>query len=175
MSEEVENEDVEDGEAAEDGEGKKKKLAGKKIVLFGAIAVLVLALGGAGGWYVFFSGSEEDHVAEGEDVEAVAEPLDLVFYDLPVMLVNLSSNSEKQSYLKLSVAIELEDEEAVSLIEPLLPRVVDRFQVYLRGLRVADLNGSAGMFHLKNELMRRVNAAVPVEVKDVLFKEMIVQ
>jgi flagellar FliL protein len=46
----------------------------------------------------------------------------------------------------------------------------------LRELRPADLNGSAGLFRLKEELTRRVNAALsPNEVSAVLFKEIVVQ
>jgi flagellar FliL protein len=57
-----------------------------------------------------------------------------------------------------------------------LPRIVDNFQVYLRELRLEDLQGAAGMYRLREELLNRVNAAVrPAQVKDVLFKEMIVQ
>jgi flagellar FliL protein len=57
-----------------------------------------------------------------------------------------------------------------------MPRVTDLFQTYMRELRAADLNGSAGLFRLKEELTRRVNAAVaPVPVSAVLFKEIVVQ
>ena len=49
-------------------------------------------------------------------------------------------------------------------------------QVVLRELRASDLNGSAGLFRLKEELTRRVNNAVaPVKVSAVLFKEIMVQ
>jgi flagellar FliL protein len=41
---------------------------------------------------------------------------------------------------------------------------------------VEDLRGSAGMIRLKEELLRRVNISVqPIEVQDILFKEMLVQ
>ena len=54
--------------------------------------------------------------------------------------------------------------------------MVDNFQVYLRELRVEDLRGSAGIYRLREELLARVNSAVrPTKVKDVLFKEMLVQ
>jgi flagellar FliL protein len=46
----------------------------------------------------------------------------------------------------------------------------------MRELRAADLQGSAGLFRLKEELQRRVNIAVyPARVDDVLFKNVIVQ
>jgi flagellar protein FliL len=49
-------------------------------------------------------------------------------------------------------------------------------QVYLRELRSSDLNGSIGMFRLKEELTRRVNAAIaPNHVNAVLFKEILIQ
>ena len=39
-----------------------------------------------------------------------------------------------------------------------------------------DLRGSAGIYRLREELLARVNTAVrPVQVRDVLFKEMLVQ
>jgi len=45
-----------------------------------------------------------------------------------------------------------------------------------RELRIEDLQGSAGMYRLREELLRRVRAATaPAQVKDVLFKEMLVQ
>jgi len=38
------------------------------------------------------------------------------------------------------------------------------------------LQGAAGMYRLREELLTRVNAAVrPAQVRDVLFKEMVVQ
>ena len=46
----------------------------------------------------------------------------------------------------------------------------------LRELRIEDLQGSAGMYRLREELLRRVRAATaPAKVRDVLFKEMLVQ
>ena len=54
--------------------------------------------------------------------------------------------------------------------------MTDIFQTYLRELRPADLNGSAGLYRMKEELTRRVNLALaPNEVSAVLFKEVVVQ
>ena len=62
------------------------------------------------------------------------------------------------------------------MLQTLSPRVIDQFQVYLRELRPTDLQGSAGIARLREELLRRVNAAVePIKVRDLLFREMIVQ
>ena len=45
----------------------------------------------------------------------------------------------------------------VEQITPVMPRVMDAFQTYLRELRPSDLDGSAGLYRLKEELTRRVN------------------
>jgi flagellar FliL protein len=92
------------------------------------------------------------------------------------MLVNLNSDGRTSNFLKLSVSLEIAGKDGKQTLERYQPRVVDNFQVYLRELRVEDLQGSAGLQRLREELLLRVNAAVEgVEVKDVLFKEMLVQ
>lgn len=167
--EDIEAEDELDGDVTEGLE--KKRLSGKKIILFALPVVLLLA--GGGGYFMFAGGGEEE-LAEAE-VE-VEEETQLVFIDIPEMLVNLNTGGRKASYLKVTVALEIEQESARLEIEEKLPRVIDNFQIYLRELRLEDLNGSAGMFRLKEELLARVNTAVaPAQVNDVLFKEMIVQ
>jgi flagellar FliL protein len=105
-----------------------------------------------------------------------AEGQAAVFYDVPEMLVNIDTEGHKRSYLKLKISLELGSEDDVNRIDNVLPRIIDNFQVYLRELRLEDLQGSAGMFRLREELLARVSAAArPAQVKDVLFKEMIVQ
>ena len=92
------------------------------------------------------------------------------------MLVNLQTQGRKQAFLKIRVALELDNPTDQPKIDAVMPRIVDSFQVYLRELRVEDLQGAAGMHLLREELLTRVTAAVkPVKVNDVLFREMLVQ
>ena len=78
--------------------------------------------------------------------------------------------------LKFKVSLEVKDPKLVAEIQPLMPRVEDSFQLFLRELRASDLEGSVGLYRLREELLRRVNIAVyPAKVDAVLFKEMIVQ
>ena len=45
-----------------------------------------------------------------------------------------------------------------------------------RELRKSDLEGSAGIYRLKEELRRRINVAIfPAQVDAILFKELLVQ
>ena len=167
--EEAESADVEDGEEAGEDEGKKKKSGfGLKKILIIAVP-LVLLLGGGGYFAMGFLGSGSDG-AEDE----IAKPA--VYYDLPDMVVNLSSTNRRAQYLKLKVSLEAKEQETLAALDPVMPRVMDMFQTYLRELRTSDLNGSAGIFKLKEELLRRVNIAIyPKQVDRVLFKEIVVQ
>ena len=72
--------------------------------------------------------------------------------------------------------LEVEDQKLAEQIKPLLPRVMDAFQTYLREMRSSDLEGSAGLYRVRDELTRRVNLAVaPTKINAVLFKEIVVQ
>jgi len=179
----AETEEIEGAEAAEGEGGGKKKLSGKKLVLFIGLPFLLLLLGGGVGAFFLMSGDDEHAEAgahgedgEGEHGEGGPGKGKIVFYDLPEMLVNLNSGGKRASYLKITVALELENAAAVSKLEVIMPRVVHNFQVYLRELRLEDLKGSAGLLRLKEELLIRVQrAAGSIKVNDVLFKEMLVQ
>ena len=148
---------------------------------------MILIIGGGAAAYMTgaldsVSGGEEQadvaHGGEGEAGDGHGAPAatGAVFFDLPEMLVNLNTGTNQASYLKIKVALELDSEASVEHVKALEPRLVDAFQVYLRELRLEDLNGAAGVYRLKEELMARVNAAVqPVKVQDILFKQMLVQ
>ena len=98
------------------------------------------------------------------------------FVAIPTMIVNLNSDDGAPRYLRLTVQLELEDPADKATVEGIIPKVIDQFQTYLRELRVRDLRGSGGIYRLQMELLWRVNqAAAPVEVKDVLFQEILIQ
>src|SRR6185312_346654 len=80
------------------------------------------------------------------------------------------------SFMKLTIALEVQNEAMMNAIQPRMAKVIDAFQVYLRELRPSDLEGSAGIYRLKEELLRRVNVAIaPAVVDGILFKEILVQ
>ena len=142
-----------------------------KLKLIIAAVALLLVVGGAVTWFFLF----RNH---GEEMHAEAQPSKPpVFVDVPEMLVNLVGlPGERVQYLKVKVVLEVKEEKLVEAIKPTMPRVTDIFQTYLRELRPSDLNGSAGLFRLKEELTRRVNAALsPSQVNAVLFKEVVIQ
>jgi flagellar protein FliL len=164
--------DNEQAEGAADAPEAVAAPKGKLKLIIAVVAVLFIAGAGGAGWFFFF----RNH--GGEEVHAEAPPpKPPAFVEVPEMLVNLVGlPGERVQYLKVRVMLEVKEEKQVEAIKPTLPRVTDIFQTYLRELRPADLNGSAGLFRLKEELTRRVNLAVsPSQVNAVLLKEIVVQ
>jgi flagellar protein FliL len=159
----------ETGEAVSVSVAAASKRSRKKIVIVALTAVL---LAGGGGAYAFLGNFRQNDEADASVTKPVA------FLDIREMTLNLAAgpNEDRQRFLKFRVALEVRDPETVAAIRPLLPRVEDTFQVFVRELRAADLEGSAGIYRLREELLRRVNIAVyPAKVDAVLFKDIVVQ
>ena len=173
VEDDVEDDDLdeEEGDSGSSSSGGKKKL----LIIVGAVLLLLIG-GGAAAYFTGMLdpllGDSEEPVGEGE---SVADGL-AVFFDLDEMVVNLNTSGRRQSVLKIKVALELASQADLVKVQAVIPRVVDNFQTYLRELRVDDLNGSAGLYRLREELLTRVNVAVqPAKVNAILFKEMLIQ
>jgi flagellar protein FliL len=157
-------------EADDEAAAQPKRKLPLKLIIIAAAGVLVLGGAGTAGYLFFFGHSKETKMA----APPVKPP---TFVDVPEVLVNLSNvGSERTQYLKVKVVLEIPDAVMQPQIQSAMPRVMDAFQTYLRELRPGDLDGSAGLYRLKEELTRRVNAAIsPGHVNAVLFKEIVVQ
>jgi len=144
----------------------KKKMPTMLIAMIAAAVVLIG--GGAAAWFFLFSAPQQDARP------AVAETFT---FNLPPMTVNLNTDDgSAPAFMKLTIALEVANEDVMTEIQPRMAKVIDAFQVYLRELRKSDLEGSAGIYRLKEELRRRVNIAIfPQQVESILFKEILVQ
>ncbi len=180
-------EGAEGAEAAASG----RKFTPKKIVLFVVLPLLLLIALGGGAYFMGFLDSflpakpldctnvkegDKDFAACAIELEALGAGKPGAFLSVPDMIVNLNGTGKQTRFLKVSLKMELESDLDQKKIEPLLPRVVDQFQMYLRELRLEDLRGTSGIYRMKIELLNRVRAAAPtVKVRDVLFQEILVQ
>lgn len=195
-----ENEDGEndDGEEGEEGEGGKKR-SGKKLVFMIVAVLILLGGGGAGAYFMgFIGGGESEEMAadgHGEDSghgaahEAVTdEDGDEghdghgggggVYVPIDKIVVALRGDNPRDPVnLSLEVSILVGSEEDKSAIEHNMPAIMDGMQGVLRELRLDDLQGSAGLMLIREELLRRVKVAVPpdVNVSEVLIQSMITQ
>lgn len=178
------SEDYEDD--AEDGAPASSKSGGKKKLIVLVVLPLLLIVGAAAGAYftgladpvlAMLGGGKKEEAAAAAAADASKPLAPPVFYELPEMLVNLNpGQGRRPSHLKIKVRLELAAATDTPKIEAMLPRIVDSFQVYLRELRVEDLQGAAGMYRLREELMMRVNrVAAPAKINDVLFQDVLVQ
>jgi flagellar FliL protein len=161
--------EADEAEAGADGEQpvQPKRRLSLKLVIIAAAGLAVLAGGGTGAYLML-----------AKDGAAAAVPgKPPAFVDVPEVLVNLSTaGTDRTQYLKVKIVLEIPDAALGPQIESTMPRVMDAFQTYLRELRPTDLDGSAGLYRLKEELTRRVNTAIaPSRITAVLFKEIVVQ
>ncbi len=160
-------------EKSEAGEAAPQPKSSKRLILIGAAVVVLLGGGGAG--YYFWSASHKNVAAETTTVQRAASYIEL--RDIVVSLAPSAGRSQDgPRMLKLKLVLEVSNARIVPEIQQLQPRIEDILQIYLRELRVSDLEGSAGLYRLKEELLRRVNSAVyPRRIDAVLFKDITTQ
>ena len=164
------DDELDDGDEAGSGGGLKK------LLLFVGVPVLLLIIGVVVAYFLgvfdsLFSEPTEAVAVEGEKVDSPGH-----FLELEEMLVSMGQAGRRSSFLKLRISLELERIEDEQRVVAVMPRIIDNFQMFLRGLRIEELQGSHGLYRVKEELLVRVNAATnPIKIKDVLFKEMLLQ
>lgn len=178
MAEEEKIEETEDLEESESEDGEKKsRLPSKKVMIIAGAAALLLAGGGGATFFLdplgLFANPDEEQAGELKSAKKAAK---YGYYDLPEMVVNLSSDQGRKHFLKVNATLQVQDRKTVAFLKPYEPALLDAFQGYLRELRMGDLEGSAGLFRLKSELLKRVNTTVyPQKAEAILFKQIIVQ
>ena len=170
-----------DGEAAA-----PKKKPSKKMLLIAAVgAVVVLGGGGAAGFLLLGGGeAEATEAAAVAPTDPDAEPFGTVsngpagttYYTLPMTATNMNTADGRQQHMRLRVTLELADPATVALLEPNAPRLRDMLLTFQRELRPEDLQGSQGVYQLRQEIQRRVNLVIaPAQVRSVLIQEMLIQ
>lgn len=172
LMEQAAGEFEQDGDDPESGGGG----GGKKKLIFIMLGLLLLGGGGAG---AYFAGLFGDEAAEGEKVAKEAAPPptpDVVYFNLPDMLVNIDSAGARPSFLKIRASLELDADTDTAKIALMRPRIQDKFQTYLRELRLDDMRSGDGLRRLRQELLVRVNMAIsPAKVRDILFRDILIQ
>jgi flagellar FliL protein len=162
----------------------KRKFSGKKLVLFIILPLFLLGGGGAAAWLLLSeeepktedaNGAQGD-AAAGEEAAAEEEGHVPVFVELPKMQANLIMTGKRQPFMVTTIVLEVGAPEEQKMVEEVQPRIENEIITYLRSLRPEDVQGAAGLQRLREELMLRVKEdAKPATVKDILFKEMLIQ
>lgn len=159
-------------------DGAKQKASGTRRSLI-IILPLLLVAGSLSG--IYFSGWADPLLhrlmdGKGSAGEPPTVPSEPVFYDLPDVLVNLESAGRQEHYIQATISVELASPADAATIGALMPRIIDSVEEYLRGLRPEDLQGSQDLSRIRDDLSGRINETIsPVRIKDVLFRQILVQ
>ena len=91
------------------------------------------------------------------------------------MIVNLAGSGSNAQLLELMIVFEASDAAAFDEVPTEMPRLKDELQTFLRELRVEDLNGSAGSYRLRIEILKRFNIVMaPAKADAALIESFLV-
>jgi len=139
---------VEPDNTAETPEAPEPKRSGGRRKLIVLAAPVVLAGIGSGLWFTGIL----PRLLGLQHAEATAEqakPSAPIFVDLPELVTNLNSNTQRASYVKLTARLEVTKQEDVERVKAAMPRLQDLFLTYMREMRPQELRGSTGTYHLR--------------------------
>ncbi len=162
-----------------------KGLSMKLMIMIG-VGALLLGLGGAFAVLKLGGQGQAPAVAEahgntssaghgGDGAKAGGEKsVPGAIFDLDPFIVNLADAETR--YLKLTVKLDLDRSESKDEIAARLPQVRDAILILLTSKDVASLRTTQGKFQLRDEIVNRVNSALPKNgVKTAYFTEFVVQ
>ena len=156
-------------------EGEKKK-GGRKTLIIILILLLLLGGGGAAAFFILKGSGDKTEVSEeepgGEETAAEGE-LPAARLPLDSFVVNLK---DKNSYLKVTVQLELFEPEVPKTMENDTGKIKDAIITLLSSKSVDDLLVPDGKAKLKTEIVNTVNEALNGEiVAAAYFTEFIIQ
>jgi flagellar protein FliL len=160
-----------------------------KMVIIIVAGTLVLGLGGAFAFFKLMAGGHggDDQKADATVAKA-AEKGETeakhgadkpgtpgAIYDVDPFIVNLADTPEVR-YLKLTVKLELENQEASAELASRIPQLRDTILVLLTSKDAASIRTPQGKFELRAEITQRVNSLLPKPgVRAAYFTDFVVQ
>jgi flagellar protein FliL len=137
------------------------------------MGLLIAVLGGAGGFYLVYSGVFAASKGPAEsDTKPVAALPDIRFVALDPLVVSLGPTSGNR-HLRFVAQLEVEKAYEAEL-QTLRPRVVDVLNSYLRALETRDLEDPAALTRIRAQMLRRIQiVAGEGRVRDLLIMEFV--
>ena len=160
-----------------------------KMVIIIVAGTLVLGLGGAFALLKLMAGGKggDDQKAEatvakvaGQGVTEAKHDTPKVtgpgaIYDVEPFIVNLADTPEVR-YLKLTVKLELENQEVSAELAGRTPQLRDTILILLTSKDAASIRTPQGKFQLRDEITQRVNSLLPKPgVRAAYFTDFVVQ
>ena len=152
----------------------EKKGGGKKFLIFIILGVgLLLGTGGAAYFFLFSKSSPppEEEETPVEPEEPKAGP----FLQLNPFVVNLSDPTGRR-YLRVKIALELKDNQALTEAHERLPQINDTIILVLSSKTVEEVLAPEGKAELRFEIMNKLNQLLgPGNIRGVYFTQFVVQ
>lgn len=144
---------------------------GKRVLLL-LLPVVIVLLSAVAYFLISYFKTTETEVVKEEIIEE--KSYKYLYYDIDKVIVALISSPTKRNFLKISVSLQVRDENTVKILQEKGPIIKDAFQLFLRELKAEELTGSSGILMIKQELLKRVNKIIaPDSIQDILFKELL--
>jgi flagellar FliL protein len=141
----------------------------RKKSLFIGMAVVAL-LSGVGAMYWKFRTTISENAKSINNTQSMFIPMD-------VITVNLRQGVENNAaWLKVKVTLEVSGKSNHDIVMQMMPKLIDIFQTYLKELRKNDLDGSFGIYKIKDEMTMRINSILyPAKIEAILFQDFMIQ
>ncbi|SMC09295.1 flagellar basal body-associated FliL family protein [Nitratiruptor tergarcus] len=166
--------------AEETKEQQEEKKGGKKKLILILLILLILIGGGGAAAYKFLVLDKKKEEQKEKKAEKVVEEIknveDLgVQFDVGTFIVNLQ-DKDADRYLKISIVLDVQDEKIKAELDKRLPQVKDAITTLLFTKSSSELRTAEGIEELKEEILKRVNAILPIGgVKNVYFTDFVIQ
>ncbi len=164
---------------AEETKEQEEKKGGKKKFIILLIIILLLLGGGAAAYKFLVLDKQKEKKSEKKAQKIVKEIKNVedlgVEFDVGTFIVNLQDR-DADRYLKVSVVLEVQDNKIKAELEKRKPQVKDAITTLLFTKSSKELKTEEGIEQLKEEIIKRVNAILPIGgVKNVYFTDFVIQ
>ncbi len=165
---------------AEEAKEQQEEKGGKKKLIIIIVLVLLLLAGGGAAAYKFLVLDKQQEQQKEKKAEKIVEEIknveDLgVQFDVGTFIVNLQ-DKDADRYLKITIVLDVQDEQIKAELEKRLPQVKDAITTLLFTKTSSELRTAEGIEELKEEILKRVNAILPIGgVKNVYFTDFVIQ
>jgi flagellar FliL protein len=150
-----------------------------KTLMIIIVSVVLLFMGAVGGgffilWNKISQLPQDPATVEEVPVEEEENAIGPL-YSLDTMIVNLADRGGKR-YLRVTMALELSDPEAMTTIESRLPQVRDAILMILPTKKYEDVSTTEGKIALRKQIMEKINSLMTKgQVNNLYFTEFVVQ
>ncbi len=152
----------------------EKKGGGKKFLIFIVIGVVLLVGAGVAAYFLLFS-KPAPPPEEKQPAPESPKPEVGPFLQLNPFVVNLADPTGRR-YLRVKIALELKDDQALSEANNRIPQINDTIIMVLSSKTVEEVLAPEGKSELRFEILNKLNQLLgPGKVRGVYFTQFVVQ